>query len=402
VTNPNDEIQKLIRNPVPLGSQDLAHGHPAQGGGLLQIYTILSKLRQWVARVAANASSGGLGGNVLARPTLYPGSPVMDFSPDRSYYPTLLYFPSGYTPPPPDTGSFKYVCICQNYSGSTGLDIRASNNFVAWTRLAAVTGVIGLTNPAHPFILRTPGEAKAYRIYYWDTSQLYSVASIRTADSDDLVTWTNDTPLANGAPPFITGVSPNWNRGSYGPASVFYNPAATNTGSNPFDYSYALFFDATTGGVQSIGLAYSADGVTFNLYSEVFKYNTAGWDTSHVATARFIQIPAGDWLMFYSGGSGSANQGVGLARSSDRINWERLTYAAPLIGLDPLTWRGERAYATAVLADFDNAFAGAGDEAVIKLLLSGRSSGGNYTMGYAYCRTLYTNDANNAVIPTTT
>lgn len=400
VPDPNTILTDLISDVTPLTPQDIATKPRMGQGGLLKLYLILDRMRRWINSIA-NGGSGGLGGNVFARPTLFSETPVMDFSPDRSYYPTLLHFPGGYTPPLPDTGTYKYVCVCQSYSGSSGLDLRGSNDFKSWTRLASATGLVGLTNPAHPFIVRTPGDVKAYRVYYWDTAQLYSASSIRTADSDDLVTWTNDTALLNGPTPFITGVGPDWNRGSYGPGMVFFNPSASNTGPDPFDYRYILFFDATTGGVQSVGLAVSADGITFDLHDEVFKYNSRGWDATHVSSFRMVQIPDGTWIALYSGGDGASNQGIGLAVSSDRLNWQRLTYAAPLVGLNPLTWREGRAYAAGVLADFSNSFKGAGDEAVIKMLVSGRSESGDYTMGYFYWPSLYTEDANNALIPTT-
>jgi len=57
-------------------------------------------------------------------------------------------------------------------------------------------------------------------------------------------------------------------QGSYGPIDLIYNPAASNTGSNPFDYSFALYFDGTTGGYEEIGLGYSSNGVDWKLYGK--------------------------------------------------------------------------------------------------------------------------------------
>jgi len=45
-----------------------------------------------------------------------------------------------------------------------------------------------------------------------------------------------------------------------------YNPDAANTGSNPFDYTFVMYYDGTTGGTESIGLGYSSDGILWNGY----------------------------------------------------------------------------------------------------------------------------------------
>jgi len=398
-TDFNASVEELLSNKVPLGDGDV--GRKGQFGGLDHLYNILQQMRRWIA----TGGSGSLGGDIFSLPTVYTQNPVMDYTPDRSYYPTLLYFSGGFTPPG-GFGTFKYICISQNYSGSSGLDLRGSDDFKNWTR-ATAAGLVGLTNPAHPYVVATPGAARAYRIYYWDTAQLYSIASIRTAESDDLVNWINDTALINGAfLPLVTGVVADWNRGSYGPGTVFYNPAASNPppgpGVDPFDYTFTLYFDATTGGVQSIGLGYSADGVTFDAYGEVFKFNIDQWDASHVSSGRVFQIPDERWLMIYSGGDGASNNGVGLAISDDALVWKRLTYGQPMVGRDPLTWREERAYAAGILTDFSRAFAGAGDSAVIKMLVSGRQTiagTAHYSMGYFYWPTLFTTDANKALLP---
>jgi len=400
-----DTLIKMIRQRVGIGAGDISQGrgrgqNPALGG-IDRIYTILEALRR---RLAVALGRSGLGADVFSLPTAYENNPVMDYTPDRSYYPTLLYFSGGFTPPG-GFGTFKYICISQNYSGSSGLDLRGSNDCKNWTR-ATAAGLVGLTNPAHPFVVATPGEAAAYRIYYWDTANLYTVAAMRTATSDDLVNWSNDAPLANGAYlPIVTGVSPDWNRGSYGPSTVLFNPAATNPapgpGVNPFDYSYVLYFDATTGGVQDIGLGYSADGVTFDLYGQVFTFSANCWDATHVSSARVFQIPDGRWLMIYSGGDGASNHGIGMAVSADGLDWKRLSHD-PMLARWPLHWRAERCYAAAVLTDFDNNFDNNGDSADIKMLVSGRQTiagTAHYAMGYFHWPTLFTRDANKALIP---
>ncbi len=41
-----------------------------------------------------------------------------------------------------------------------------------------------------------------------------------------------------------------WNSGTYGPVHVLYNPGAANTGTDPFNYSFTMYYDGTTGGVE--------------------------------------------------------------------------------------------------------------------------------------------------------
>jgi hypothetical protein len=63
-----------------------------------------------------------------------------------------------------------------------------------------------------------------YRMWYWDSAVLYSVAAIRYAESPDGAVWSNDQSLQNGAVPIVSGGDPWWNRGSYGPCGILYDP----------------------------------------------------------------------------------------------------------------------------------------------------------------------------------
>ena len=80
--------------------------------------------------------------------------------------------------------------------------------------------------------------------------QLYNVDELHTADSVDGAAWANDQSVTQDTTyQLVSGVSPEWNRGTYGPVDVLYNPSAINPGTDsPFDYTYAMYYDATTGG----------------------------------------------------------------------------------------------------------------------------------------------------------
>lgn len=328
---------------------------------------------------------------VLAIPVEYGNNPVLDPTSDRAYYPSVLYFEDGFT-----IGGtpYKYVCI---YSGDVdaggGLIISGSNDFKTWIQLNDGDPLIGLPSTAHHCCVIKTGDT--FRIYYWNSSLVYSVAAIRTAVSDDLINWIDDQPLQNGVNSIITGVWPDWNRGSYGPCDCIYNATATNTGTNPFDYSYALYFDGTNGSFESIGLGYSEDGITFNLYGLVLDHSSTiwgkptPWDTSYVTSGKILKTQLGKWMMFYSGGVNAASEGVGVAISDDGLTWYKLTTSSSLITTISGTWRDNRAYAVSIISDFENRFVDAGDEVDVKMLVSGRNSSGDYTCGYFNIPYLY-------------
>jgi hypothetical protein len=338
---------------------------------------------------------GSSGSQVLALPEEYDHNPVLNPTQDRAYYPSLLYFPAGFavggTP-------YKYLCVhALDTNAGGGLLLSGSQDFKTWTQLNGGNPLVGVPTAAHhPFVAQTG--VGSFRLYYWDSAvSIYQVSAIRTAVSTDLVNWTGDQPLQNGATPIVTGLGVGWNRGSYGPCHVFYNSTASNAGSNPFDYSYAMFFDATTGAFESIGLGYSADGVTFTLYGEVLPAgsdtwgNPVPWDSSYATFGQIFQTPLGKWLMFYSGGKNASSEGIGVAISDDRLSWTRLTVNGPLLGKVAGTWRSNRCYAVATLVDFTNRFSGDGDTCDVKLLVSGQDAGGDYTCGYFKIPYMYAN-----------
>jgi hypothetical protein len=324
--------------------------------------------------------------DIIALPVEYAHNPVLAPAVDRAYYPSVMYFPAGFT-----VGGtpYKYLVIhALDEDAGGGLCIAGSQDFKTWVQLNGGNPLIGLPSAAHHPHVTQIGPA-SFRIWYWDTSvSIYGVNAMRTAVSTDLINWTGDQPLQNGTNPIITG-APGFNTGTYGPCKVFYNSAASNVGTNPFNYTYAMFFDGTTGSYESIGLGYSADGITFNLYAEVLPAgaptsggNTARWDSNYTTFCDMFQTPLGKWLMFYSGGRAASSEGIGVAVSDDRLAWTKMETVAPLISMKAGTWRDNRAYAPSIVTDFVNRFNGAGDQSDMKMLVSGRDASGKYTLGY--------------------
>ena len=338
---------------------------------------------------------GGIGcNNVLGLPEEYDSNPVLNPATDRAYFPTLLYFANGF-----DVGGtpYKYLCIhSSDEDAGGGLLLAGSQDFKTWTQLNGGNPLVGIPAAAsHAFVVQVA--ASSFRLYYWDSTKIYTVAAIRTAVSTDLINWTNDQPLQNGVTPIVTGVGGDWNYGTYGASHVIYNPDATNAGTNPFDYTYAMYYDGTTGNTEDLGLAYSSDGITFTLYGRVLTHGSATpanpipWDSRYSTWAQIIRLPSGMQLMFYSGGAASANEGVGTAISSDGLTWTKLNISAPLIARVAGTWRDNRCYTPSLLTDYTNRFSGAGDVCDVKMLISGRSAGGDYTCGYFKIPSIYVN-----------
>lgn len=299
----------------------------------------------------------------------YSGNPAFDPA-AKAYYPTVA-----------QVSSSDYRMW---YGSDSGVGYATSSDGISsWTEVQ--NPVSGLTNAAHPHVEYYPdgftcGASTCYfRIWYWDETQLYAVASIRYAESVDGMTWVNDQAVSGN---IITGVDGDWNKGSYGPIDVLYNPDASNTGTNPFDYSFAMYFDGTDGAFEEIGLGYSSDGKSWTLHDKVFPRGNAGawgntddWDSSYATFGTIIKESDGNWHMWYSGGQAASSEGIGYATSSDGLTWTRSANNPIFHKNDGVAWRNARTYTPAVIQDNGPAY---------KMWFGGRdTAAGNYAVGYA-------------------
>jgi hypothetical protein len=301
----------------------------------------------------------------------------------KAYYPTVIYDADGFS------GHGAAAWYKMWAGDGSRIWVITSTNGITWSAHLTATG---LTNPHHARVVYDAGgfggTAVYYKMWYWDTTNSYSINAIRTASSADGLTWTNDQAITqDAASPLVTGVSPDWNRGSHGPVEVLYQSGTmTNTGTNPFDYSYVMYFDATTGGQEVVGLAYSADGAAWTRYGSgpVLDVSAGEWDSTHLGFGTVINN--GDLFMFwYSGGTGSINQGIGYAVSADGIHWDKRP-DGPLAGIGERggsgSWNESRNYTPMVLYDA-NGFSGHGDSTPWKMWRTGKAANGNYAIGYA-------------------
>jgi hypothetical protein len=322
-----------------------------------------------------------------------PNNPI--FNPpsgERIYYPSIVYDADGFGNA--NAGPFYKMWFSD---GVTGIGTATSDDGIAWTE---GNDCAGLTNAHHADVLYDAngfgGGAAGpfYRMWYWDTANLYNINAIRTAQSNDGINWSNDQALTqDGAMPIISGGAGDWNRGSYGPAHLFYQPGAANAGTNPFDYEYVMYYDGTTGGFEQIGLGYSADGFHWTRYGNDpvlpsgVDWTVPGnwgaptpWDSSYATFGSVIRDSDGLFHLFYSGGTTASNQGIGYATSDDGINWTK-DAGNPYIEIEAGTWHSQRAYTPSVTYDEDR-YSGHGDNTRFKLWYCGRDDGGNFQLGY--------------------
>ena len=321
----------------------------------------------------------------------YNGNPIFGewIGGPKAYYPSVLYDPDEFS----GHGiAARYKMWYGASGGQTGLAI--SDDGITWIDMSVVmsdgyhatveyfqegfTGVNSGDNPS--------GATMYYRMWYWDLDSgapggIYGVEAIGYTESPDGVAWYNYQPLQNGAVPIVTGTWPDWNRGSYGPCDILYNPDATNTGNNPFDYTFVMYYDGTTGGVESIGLGYSSNGIVWNGYDETGDGNAdpvlegtyipGDWDYDFVSRATIIKTGS-TYEMWYSGGIGAMNNGIGYAISFDGMHWTRDANNPLFHKDDGHPWRQGRTYCPAVIKNGNS----------YKMWFAGKSDD-DYSIGYA-------------------
>gem|GEM_PF-5418856 len=284
-------------------------------------------------------------------------NPVFDPT-ERAYYPSIV-----------KEGGVYYM-----WYDAPDLRMTTSADGITWQVGVATSG---LANARHSVVKKIEGE---YRIWYWDSAKLYTIEAIRTASSADGVTWTDDQPIQQVGATVITGVWPDLNRGSYGPGDVLYDSDGAISIVAPVDAAsvwankYVMYYDGTTGGREDVFLAVSADGITWHGYQDgvapVLAQGGSGeWDATHVAAGTVMRENASSYHMWYSGGDGKLDHGVGYAHSTDGISWTRDS-ANPIFHKDDgVAWRIQRTYTPVVIGN--------------EMWFTGQDASNNYAIGYA-------------------
>ena len=275
---------------------------------------------------------------------------VLPLTAGRAYYVRVLRSP----------GSFHDGTRARNfiayYGDGAGMSCAFSDDGISWDTEKKVTGIAA--NGYH--VVCTLETVNRLRILYWNPdvpNQPYAMAGLRTAvcnPSVDPAAFTGDTPCAGDL--VTEGSVQVWNRGHYGPSFLWYNPLPTSGDGKPFTWRYAMYFIASTGGNDSLGLACSDDAVEWKLIGNgpilSGLIDPQPWEgaNGYVSAAHVERLPDGRWWMLYSGGS-AGNAGIGYAWSWDRVHWRKAE-------INPVFKNGsgpflERCYTPSLVRDAD-------------------------------------------------
>ena len=289
----------------------------------------------------------------------YLGNPVFD-PVAKAYYPCVIY----------DAGTYEMW-----YATATGIAYASSSDGISWVEVAACTG---LQNPNHCWVVKTG--SSNYEIWYWDTSQLYSIGAIRHADSSDGINWINDAAITQPDPsqPLITPAHPyqQWNRGSYGPCTILFDPSITVLDkTNIMNNRYVMYYDGTNGGDEFIGVAGSLNGedwVGNPTGMPVLDHAPSASGNEYISRCTVLK-DGGVYRMWFSYGVIRMHDGIGYAESTDGILWEEDPNNPIFHKNDGVVWRSERTYSPSVLKD----------GSTYKMWFTGKDATGNYAIGYA-------------------
>ncbi|QCQ22079.1 hypothetical protein [Desulfoglaeba alkanexedens] len=275
---------------------------------------------------------------------------VLPLTAGRAYYVRILRSPGAFHD---GTRPRNFIAY---YGDGAGTTCAFSDDGLIWDTEKKVTGIAA--NGYH--VVCALETANRLRILYWNPdvpNQPYAMAGLRTAVCDpsvDPAAFTGDTPCAGDL--VTEGSVQVWNRGHYGPSFLWYNPLPTSVEGRPFTWRYAMYFIASTGGNDSLGLACSDDAVEWKLIGNgpilSGLIDPQPWEgaNGYVSAAHVERLPDGRWWMLYSGGS-AGNAGIGYAWSWDRVHWRKAE-------INPVFKNGsgpflERCYTPSLVRDAD-------------------------------------------------
>lgn len=228
-----------------------------------------------------------------------------------------------------------------------------------------------------------------YKIWYWDKSvSLYSIDAIGYAESEDGISWENEQALTQVSDyELVTGPdSTDWNKGSYGPVDVIYQPDVPNEGDNPWDYSYVMFYDGTDGADEETGLAYSSDGKEWTAYvgNPVLSKSPLpeAWDSGNAVFGTVLRERK-RFHFWYSGGKEWVHDGIGYAFSLDGLTWTKAKDPIFHINDEGADHRGKRTYTPSVIVN---------QRGKLRMYYSAKSHGGDYAIGLAVQKRSENND----------
>ena len=219
-----------------------------------------------------------------------------------------------------------------------------------------------------PSVLGPPSGFPQYLLWYWGDDQATGTGQFGYATSPDGITWTG-----LGASVLSMGTTGEWDETVVGRPCCLYDTSTT---------TYRLYYSGEdAGGLSRIGLATSADGITWSKSSSnpILSPTASGrWDDGGVFFPCVVKDGA-TFRMWYTGvealAPGNPYQ-IGLATSTDGVNWTRFA-GSPVLSPDPLSFEGAGVGMPSVVED---------GTPVFRMLYSGDvtgSRGGVQRIGYA-------------------
>jgi len=301
----------------------------------------------------------------------YPGNPVISSSDHRSYYPNLVAVGRHYR---------MYVDFADIDAGAAPIVYRTDDG-IHFTQIGVAEGLRHARHTKVIYEKRGFSPGYRFKIFYWDTSvRIYAPDAMRTAESRDGIAWENDRPLEGN---FVSGISGQVNGGTYGPSTIFFNRSRKRLDpDHPLRNRYVMYYVATTGAEERNAIAYSLDGTHFYYGGIALDIGGEGeWDARYASTATVIKNRGG-YDMWYSGGVGDSNDGIGHATSTNGLTFVRDS-RNPLLTTEPGTWHAGRTYTPMVLKVRGRFLRGAlgGRRPDYAMYASGVSDEGVYSIG---------------------
>ena len=306
---------------------------------------------------------------------------------EKAYYPSVLFDADafgigsgpGYKMWYSDGDGFVYVV--------TSWDGRSWSNPTVKTDLGSAHHVQVVYDPNCFGATPCDSSDAKYKIWYWDIdAELYSICAMATAKSIDGIYWTDDMTLTqSGTSPLVTGDcsttggGTGWNRGSYGPVHVIYQPEALNAGDGPWGNRYVMFFNGTNfDGIEETGLAYSDDAKDWTGYAgnPVLRRTPLedAWDSDDAVYGTVLKDGGGFHFWYSGGGSVGAHDGIGYAFSLDGLTWAKVSDPIFHISDEGADHRSNRTYTPSVIVN---------QKGRLMMYYSAKSSDNDYAIGLA-------------------
>jgi len=272
----------------------------------------------------------------------------------NAYYPSVIYDQFSFGTP----GGPKFKMWFGN--GGTAEYNSTSVDGYTWTTPIAISGIS--SDGYHNQVVYDSGcfgspsctvSDIRYKIYYWKSGSGTCISGFGYAESADGLTWVNDQTITQDpSAQLITCVGGQWNGASNGPSKIFFQPFAKNIGTYPFDYTYAMYYDVSTGTQEATAAAYSIDGKFWHVYGSapVIPYSGSGWDQKYATYVGLLKDASGVHA-WYSGGINGANEGIGYATSLDSLNFTKWASNPIFTITGAPSYRNARTYTPTVVDD---------------------------------------------------